>query len=233
MEVSGILSQIRTGGFVNPISSQMNKALFSLTPKSLDDFTALAQSQADLSGLTMPDSGQLQSAVNSINTAFKATQGMLAHSNKLSGVDMSSDVFHVVARTVNAAKTVTGEKSCDSVLAAFGALQNAANILTDTISTIKQLESFLLNIPNSVNQIPKILESYANRLVAQVIADGEVLIQARLLLMQKAMAESLVSLIGDECLGAVLAGIMTEPLKAEVQSAATKLLSKKQINITK
>ena len=233
MELSGILTQVRAGGFVNPLSGQMNKALFSLTPKSLDDFTELAQSQADVSGLTIPDSGQLQSAVHSINTAFKATQGMLEHSNKLSGVDMSSDVFHVVAKTVNAAKTVTGEKSCDAVLAAFGSLQNAANIITDTIATIQQLESFLLNIPSSINQIPQILENYANRLVAQVIADTEVLAQARILLVQKAISESLVNLIGDECLGAVLAGVMTEPLKIEVAKTASELLSKKLINIKK
>ena len=233
MDVSGILTQVRSGGFVNPLSLQMNLGLTSFMPKSVDELTALATDQAALTGLAIPDSGQLQRAVASINNALLSTQSMLGHSNKLSGVDMSSDVFHVVAKTVNAAKTITGEKSCDNVLAAFGTLQNATAILADTVATIKSMESFLKNIPGMITQIPSILESYSNMLTKQVIADVAVLSQARLVLMQNAVAQSLVALIGDPCVGAVLAGVMTEPLKFEVAKAASEILSKKLITIKK
>ena len=67
----------------------------------------------------------------------------------------------------------------------------------------------------------------------QVIADVAVLSQARLVLMQNAVAQSLVALIGDECVGAVLVGVMTEPLKIEVAKAASEILSKKLITIKK
>jgi hypothetical protein len=233
MDISGIMGQVRAGGFMNPMSSHLNSALTKIKPPSLAELTTMANEQYTLAGLGVPDSGQIQSAVNSMNKAFDATQNMLGHTNKLSGVDLSSDVMSVVAKTMNSAKSITGEKSCSTVLAAFGSLQNIANNIQETIAAVEEVEAFIKDIPNQIAALPAKLENYANNVTQQIVADVGVLAEARLVLLQNSISQSLVSLVDDECLSAVMGGIMSQPLKDEVSKVTSELASKKLISFVK
>jgi hypothetical protein len=232
MDISGIFKEVRAGGFRNPMAANLNVALASFTPPSLAEFTAMAQAQAIATGATMPDSGQLQAAINSINSASNSVQNLLGHTNKLTGVDMSSDVMTIVAKTMNAAKTATGEKSCATVLSAFGALQNMAGIVTDTVNAIHTMEVLMADIPRQIAAIPAQIEAYANKLEQQVITDVAALAQARIVVAQNAIAAHLVTLVDDECVGAIFAGLMTEPLKLEVKKVTDVIKAKKLISIS-
>jgi hypothetical protein len=229
MDVSGIFKQIQLNGLKNPMGDQLNDALNKFTPPSLSDLTILANEQAILTGATVPDSGRMQSAILAIQTASNSVQNLLSHTNKLSGVDISSDVLTVIAKTMNSAKTVTGEKSCANVLAAFGSLQNMAAIVTDTVGVMKLVDQFLLDIPGQIDAIPGQLNTYANQLSRQIVLDTAALATARIVITQNAIANHLVTLISDPCIGAILAGTMAEPLKKEVLKASNTLLSKKII----
>lgn len=227
MDISGIFKEVQKGGFKNPIAGNLNSALTSFTPPTLSKLTALAQAQSAATGKTMPNSGQLQGAITAITGAYTGVQNLLGHTNKLSGVDMSSDIFTVVAKTMNSAKTATGEKSCSTVLSAFGALQNMAVIVSDTTKTIKLLEKFLLDIPGQIAAIPAQLNTFANKLAQQIVTDVDALVKARLVITQNAIAAHLVTLIDDECVGAIVASMMTVPLRKEVDKVTTLIKSKK------
>jgi hypothetical protein len=223
MDVSEIFKKVSNNGLVNPLGKELSKALITITPPELAELTQLAQEQAALTGAAVPDSGQIQAAILAIKTAKTSTENMLSHTNKLSGVDISSDVFTVVAKTMNGAKSITGEKSCANVLAAFGAIQNMAAIVTDTIKSIKLVEEFLLDIPGQIAALPGQLNAYASQLESQIIKDAAALTQARIVITQNAIATHLVTLISDPCVSEIIAGVMTAPLKKEVVKVVDKL----------
>jgi hypothetical protein len=223
MDVSEIFKKVSNNGLVNPLGSQLSSALTTFTPPSLLALTQLAQEQAALTGAAVPDSGQLQAAILAIETAKTSTENLLNHTNKLSGVDLSSDVLTVIAKTMNASKSITGEKSCANVLAAFGSLQNMAAIVTDTIKSIKLVEQFLLDIPGQIAALPGQLNTYIAQQENQIIKDVAALAQARIVITQNAIATHLVTLISDPCVSEIMAGVMTAPLKKEVVKVADKL----------
>lgn len=232
MDISGIFREVRAGGFRNPLDTQLNAALVKFTPPTLIELTALAQAQATATGKVMPTPDQLEIAFNSMTNAVNSVQDLLGHTNKMSGVDMSSDVMTIVAKTMNAAKTATGEKSCSTVLSAFGALQNMSQIVKETTETIKLVEDFLKDIPGEINKIPAKIEAYANKIAEQVVTDMSALATARVIVAQNAIAAHLVTLVEDECMGAIFSAMLTEPLKKEVTKVTDAIKAKKLISIS-
>jgi DNA-binding FrmR family transcriptional regulator len=235
MDISGILTQIKTGGFQNPVSTGVSSRLADLTANipSLSQLTDMANSQAILHSTTPPTTLQLETALNSINTAVANTNNLLGHTDRVAGVNLSGNgTLATIAKTMQSAKSINGETSCSTVLSAFGSIQKAAELVTDTINSINLIESFLLDIKGAILDIPNQLEAYSNKIVQQIASDVAALAQAQLDVLQSAVASSLVSLFQDECISQVLAGVMTQPLKNEVTAVADQIAYKKQISFT-
>lgn len=234
MDISGILSQVKSGvGFNNPLSSRVNSALNSVAIPSLVDLTAMANAQAILQSVPAPTQNQLELAHNSVVAAINKTNDLLGHTDKLSGVNLSgSGTLATIAKTMQSARNISGESSCSTVLGAFGSLQNAANLISDSVTTIDSIKSFLEDIPNQIAAIPAIAEAYANRITQQIASDVGVLAQAQIEVIEHAVAQNLVSLFQDECASQVLAAVMTQDMKTEVTKVVTDIKSKKLISLT-
>ena len=92
-------------------------------------------------------------------------------------------------------------------------------------------KSLIENIPAQIAAIPGQLESYANKVANQIVQDTSYLAEAKLAVVQNAVANSLVDLFQNECTAQVLSAVMIQPLKDEVQRVTDDVLSRKLISI--
>lgn len=233
MDVSGILSQIKSGGFVNPIGSKVQSTIDSISIPTLEDFTTIANAQyAALVPPQSPVPENIASAHQAVSNAYSKMGDLIGHSDRLSGVDlMGSGSLATIAKTMNAAKSINGESSCSTVLGAFGAIQNAAELATDTLNTAMSIKNLLLDIPGQITSIPGQLETYANKIANQIISDVTHLAQAQIAVAQNAVAQGITSLFDNECTSQILSSVMAQPLKNEVEKLSAELKSKKLISI--
>jgi hypothetical protein len=237
MDISGILGQVKSGGFTNPIGSKVQSSLNSISIPTLDEFKAKAQEQYDLNvvlnpNLVMPNEATLEQAHNKVANAYNKIGDLIGHTDKISGVSMTGDgTLATIAKTMNAAKSINGESSCSTVLGAFGAITKAAELVTDTINTVENIKTLLEDIPAQINAIPGKVETYANKVAQQIVSDVEHLAQAQIAVTQHAVASSLVSLFENECSAQILSAVMSQPLKNEVTRVSNELKNKKLISI--
>jgi len=234
MDISGILSQVKSSSaFVNPLSAQVNTALSSVTIPSLASLTTLANAQALAQGSIVPTELQLQTAYNSITNATNKVNDLLGHTDRLSGVNLSGNgTLATIAKTMQSAKGINGETSCSTALAAFGAITKAAELISSTVDTMNQIDSFLKDIPHQITIIVAQTEAFANKVVNQIANDVGALAQAQVDIIEHAVAQSMVSLFQDECAAQVLAAVMSQPMKNEVNSVVDKIKAKKLISIS-
>ena len=234
MDISGILSQVRSSSaFVNPLSSQVNAALSSVTIPSLVDLTTLANAQALAQGSIVPTELQLQTVYNSMINATNKVNDLLGHTDKLSGVNLSGNgTLATIAKTMQSAKGINGETSCSTALAAFGAITKASELISSTVDTMTGIQDFLDDIPHQIEIVIAQTEAFANKVVNQIAADVGALAQAHVAIVEHAVAQSMVSLFQDECASQVLAAVMSQPMKNEVTSVVDKIKSKKLISIS-
>jgi hypothetical protein len=228
--VSGILSSIRSGGFINPVSMGTSFALSSLSIPDIDALNTMAIAQAALNNTVAPSFNQLQDALNVITNAGGKVQELLGHTDRISGVNLSGNgTLATIAKTVAAAKNINGESSCSTVLAAFGAIQNSAQMVTEVLAYVQITKSFLSNIIGVINDLPNVLGRVINNIGQQIVSDVAALATAQLTIIEHSIAQNLLSLFQDECTSQVLAAVMSNPLKKEVTSAVDKIKSRKLI----
>ena len=233
MDISGIFSQVRSGNaFINPLSSQINAQLNSVPIPTLLDLTTAANAQAAAQGSLVPTELQLQTAHNSMVNAVNKTQDLLGHTDKLSGVNLSgTGSLATIAKTMQAAKGINGESSCSTALSAFGAITKGAELVADTVTTLGQIKSFLDDIPHQIDIIVAQTEAFSNRIVNQIASDVGALVQAQIDVVEHAVAQNMVSLFQDECASQVLAAVMAQPMRNEVNSVVDKIKEQKLIKL--
>lgn len=233
MDISGIFNQVKSGGFVNPLGPTISSALNSITVPSVADLTTLANAQALAQSVTAPTSGAITAAQTAMVNSYNKMQDLLNHTNKISGVDLSgTGTLATIAKTMQSAKSINGETSCSTVLQAFGSIQNAASLISDTVTAVENIEAFLLDIPNQINAIPGLLGNYVTKVTDQILSDVESLVQAQIAVKQNAIAASLTSLFNDPCTSQILSAVMTQPLKDEVSKFSSAIADAKSISIT-
>ena len=233
MDISGILSKVKSGGFVNPIGSKVQSSIDSLTIPTLAEFTIMANAQ--YAALIPPQTYVPEdiAAAHDASISAHAKMGeLIGHSNRISGVDLSgTGTLATIAKTMNAAKSINGDNSCSAVLGAFGTIQKAAELVTDTLSTVTAINNILLDIPGQIASIPNQLIDYANKVVNQIATDISYIAQAQIAIVQNSIANSLVGLFDDECSSQILSAVMTQPLKDEVSKVSKIIQNKKLISI--
>lgn len=228
MDVSGVLNSIRSGGFQNPISNAVQSRLNAIHIPSVTEMTGLATAQSAISGVPVPSAGIIEAAQTSAINAVNSINNLLGHTNKLSGVDLTGNgTLATIAKTANAARSINGDKSCSTVLQAFGALHKATEYINDTLATINMIESLLLDIPRQAALIPTLVAGYIAKVADQIVADTQALAQAQLDVVQQSLAQHITSMLDDECLGSIASAVMTQPMRNEVdkvrQAAAEKI----------
>lgn len=220
MDFSGVLSSIRNGGFQNPINTAVQAQLSSLHIPTLSEMTGLATAQSAISGVPVPDAGIIQAAQTSALNAVNSINSLLGHTNKLSGVDLTGNgTLATIAKTANAARSINGEKSCSSVLQAFGALHKATEFINDTLATINMIQSMLLDIPRQSALFPSVVAGYIAKVAEQITSDTAALAQAQMDIVQQSLAQHITTMLDDECLGDIAGAIMTQPMRNEVEKA--------------
>lgn len=220
MDVSGVLNSIRNGGFQNPISNAVQLQLNAIQIPSVAEMTGLATAQSAISGVPVPDAGVIQAAQTSALNAVNSINSLLGHTDKLSGVDLTGNgTLATIAKTANAARSINGDKSCSTVLSAFGALHKATELINDTLATINMIQSMLLDIPRQAALIPTQVAGYIAKVADQITADVEALAQAQLDVVQQSLAQHITGMLDDECLGTIAGAVMTQPMRNEVEKA--------------
>jgi hypothetical protein len=222
-----IIDQVKAGtGLINPLS-MLSGPITILDGFTLQGLQAAAIAQAQIKDIDPPNPVDIQNMFNKITMAKDSLSQMLSHSNKISGVDLSGNgTFASIAKTMSAARSVTGELSCQSVLDAFGAVTDAAAIINEVTSVMKLVEMLVNDIDLAIQNLPSALESLANRMLQQIVADQAALANAKIELAQNMIASSLSSLFDDECAGAVLAGVMSQEMKNSIEEERKKLMAK-------
>lgn len=233
MDISGILSQVRVGGFINPLAEPITSAFSGIVIPDVSALTALATVQANAQGVPVPSSGSIIAAQTSMTNVINSSNNLLGHTNRISGVDLTGNgTLATIAKTMQSAKTINGETSCATILGAFGAITNAANLITESIEAANKIKQLLLDIPGMINSIPAALDTYINKVANQVASDLQILAQGQLDVLQANISQVMVSLFDDECTGAILGAVMTQPMRDEVDKVATKVSQSKIKSIT-
>lgn len=226
MDVSGVLGSIRSGGFQNPIRNGIGAALNSITIPTVGEMTGLATAQAAVSGLPVPNAGAIQAAQTSIVNAVNQMNALLGHTDRISGVNLTGNgTLATIAKTASAARKINGEATCSGVLKAFGALHKTTEMVNEALATVAMVQSLLADIPRQIAQIPSQLAAYAEKVAEQITADTAALAQAQLDVVQHAVANHMVDMLGDECLSEIAAAVMTQPMRNEVDKVREKTLN--------
>jgi len=229
MSFNDILGSIRTvgSGLTNPVSNGVSAQLATVSIPSLTELNALATSQAALYSLPVPSAGVIQTAQTAMLNAVNSANNLIGHTNRISGVDLTGNgSLATIAKTINSARSLNGDKSCSTVLAAFGAIYKAAEMVTDTLDAINTIKNALTNLPRDAAAIPGILAAYTAKIADQINNDVAALAQAQLDVAQAAVASSLVSFLEDECMSQVVSAVMTQPLRNEVEKARNETTEK-------
>lgn len=224
MDISKILEKVKSGGFQNPIRNGVMDSMATFKTYTVDELTALANAQHLVNpSVPFPTGGQIETLAQSIIGIENSIKSLLDHSDRISGVNLAGNgTIATIARTMNAAKNINGEKSCSTVLAAFGAIQNAADLVTSTVDTITAVKKIIDDIPGQIATMPSVLANYATTITSQIAADVGVLAQAKLNVIEHAISNSLVELLQDECASQILSAVMTNDLKNEVNTVISK-----------
>jgi hypothetical protein len=242
MDISGILSEIKVGGFVNPIAVGTQLAVGTLPSLTLAEFIIMAGGQLTpiipldpLAPPITPDPispALLGAAYYSINNSMNKIQDLLGHTDRLSGVNLSGNGnVATIAQTMIAAKNITGELSCGTMLGAFGSIIDSTRLVAEVLDIVVVIKEFLTNIPKYINSTPAILDTFSNKIAQQILSDVTALTQAQIIVIQAAVAQNLISLSQDECTSQILAAVMTQPMKTAVTKAIDSAKSKKLISI--
>lgn len=228
MDISKILDQVKSGGFVNPIRSSVDSAIGSISIPTVDELRTLAQAQVDAHGGSLPNDTQLQTAHDSIVSAMNKTQDLLGHTDRISGVNLTGNgTLGTIAKTMGSARNINGDLSCSTVLSAFGSIIKSSEVIGNVVTMTNNVKEFLSDIPNQINLIPTILTDYVDAVGAQIESDIGVLAQAKMDIIQHSLANNLVELFQDECASQILSAVMTQSLKNEVSTVVDMVKSKK------
>jgi len=218
-----ILDQIKSGSaFTNPLAS-LSSAADKLSTYDVASLTAIANSQ-DI----VPNAVDIQNLVNKITLAKDNLSLMVGHSNKISGVDLTgTGNLATIAKTMAAARTANGSNSCQTVIDAFGSIADAASIVNEVAEVMKLVDMIENNFSQAMSSLPSSLETIANRLAQQMIADKAALANAQLELAQHAIATTISGIMKDECAAAVMSGVMTQTMKNAINAERDNLLKKR------
>ena len=223
-----VLEAMRDGGLYNPIRSAVTDKLGSFSIPSVSELQTLATGQSLITGLPVPPAPQITAAQETIVNGYNKISEFLGHTDRLSGVDLNGNTtLATIAKTVGAARNVNGELSCNSVLAAFGALNKAAEFIKKIEDYIKMVEDFKQNVAGKIVETVVGVAAIATALAAQVANDVAAYAAAQVRLAEEFVANSIASLVQDECMSAILTGVMTQQMKnvvnTQIEQTATEL----------
>jgi hypothetical protein len=126
-----------------------------------------------------------------------------------------------IAKTMGSARKANGELSCSSVIAAFGSLAKVAELVQASATAIEDAKALLADTVNNINSVPGKLQQFASVVANQIAADQAAFAQAKIDLVQQAVAASIVELVDDECFGSILGNVMNQKMTEEVNKVKT------------
>lgn len=209
-----VLEAMRNGGLYNPIRSAVTGTFGSFQIPSVSELQVLATGQSLITGLPVPPAPQIVAAQESLVTAYNKVNEFLGHTDRISGVDLTGNTtLATIAKTVGAARNVNGELSCSSVLAAFGALTKADEYIQKINEFIQKVEEFKANVAGRIVETVLTAVGLVAVLVEQIANDVGAFAAAQLRLAEEFVANSIASLVEDECMSAILTNVMTQEMK--------------------
>lgn len=223
-----VLEAMRNGGLYNPIRSAVDGALGTFQIPSVSELQVLATGQSLVTGLPVPPAQEIEAAQAAIVNTYNKIGEFLGHTDRISGVDLTGNTtLATIAKTMGSARNANGELSCSSVLAAFGAIAKAAEFIKKIEQFIQTVDEFKEDIANKIIETVVTLASIATELVQQVANDVAAYAAAQLRLAEEFVANSIASLVQDECMGAILTNVMTQEMKnvvnTQIDKTATEL----------
>lgn len=225
MDTTEILSSIRNSGFTNPIAAGISSALGGFSVPTLPDLTAIVNAQATAQSVATPAAYKIEAAQAAMASVYNSIQSLLGHTDRISGVNLSGNgTLATIAKTMESARSINGDKSCSTVLAAFGAITNAASMIQETLTALAFVQNFMNNTIAYIDAIPATAAQLANVVQNQIASDVAALAQAQLDVIQQSVATTLTDLIQDECAGAIVGAVMTQPLRNAVETAKQKII---------
>lgn len=223
-----VLEAMRDGGFYNPIRSAVTSKLGSFSIPSVSELQTLATGQSLVTGLPVPPAPQITAAQDAIVNSYNKINELLGHTDRLSGVDLTGNTtLATIAKTMGAARNANGELSCSSVLAAFGALNKATEFIKKIEDYIQMVENFKQNVAAKIVETVVGATALAAAITEQIANDVGAYAAAQVRLAEEFVANSIASLVQDECTGAILTNIMTQQMKnvvnTQIEQTATEL----------
>jgi hypothetical protein len=209
-----VLEAMRNGGLYNPIRSAVTGAFGSFSIPSVSELQVLATGQSLITGLPVPPAPEIVAAQEALVNSYNKINELLGHTDRLSGVDLAGNTtLATIAKTVGAARNVNGELSCNSVLAAFGALSKAGEFIKKIEEFIQKVEEFKANVAGRIIETVLTAVALASQITEQIANDIGAFAAAQLRLAEEFVANSIASLVEDECMSAILTNVMTQEMK--------------------
>jgi hypothetical protein len=223
-----VLEAMRNGGLYNPIRSAVDSALGTFQIPSVAELQVLATGQSIITGLPVPPAQEIQAAQAAIVNAYNKIGDLLGHTDRISGVDLTGNTtLATIAKTMGSARNATGELSCNSVLAAFGAISKAGEFIKKIEEYIQLVEDFKQNVAAKIVETVIGVTALAAKITEQIANDVGAYAAAQLRLAEEFVANSISSLVQDECMSAILSNVMTQEMKnvvnTQIDKTATEL----------
>jgi hypothetical protein len=217
-DFSGILNSIRSGsGFTNPISNAISTTVGAFNIPSVSELQAAATAQSLVTGLPVPPAGEIVAAQAAIVNTVNSINSLIGHSDRISGVDLTGNgTLATIAKTMGAARKSNGEKSCATVLGAFGTIAKAQQYIDEVQGVLETINQFKNNVAANIAGMTAAAGVFVTKVAEQILSDTAALANAQLQLAEAAVASSVSSLVQDECMAAIMSSVMSQGLKNEV-----------------
>lgn len=197
---------IRAGkGFVNPYTSAITQMQSKLT-----------QLVADMPTLRLnPNiSPHADTILQSVGVLQTTAGNFLGHTNKLSGVSLSTGIDSVNFATISSVLATVQKygndgSACELINGAFGSIVKAAQYITDIMGLIAKID----NIDVLASQLPDVIDNLMNAMENQIITDLAVFANAQITALQYAAAAALTELTGNPCISEIISIIGTAELR--------------------
>jgi hypothetical protein len=223
-----VLDAMRNGGLYNPIRSAVTNKLGSFSIPSVSELQTLATAQNLITGLPVPPAPDITAAQTAIVSAYNKISELLGHTDRLSGVNLTGNTtLATIAKTMGSARNANGDLSCDSVLGAFGALTKINEFTNKINEYIQKVEEFKQNVAGKITETVVIATALVASITEQIANDVGAYAAAQLRLAEEFVANSITSLVQDECMGAILTNVMTQEMKnvvnTQIEKTATEI----------
>jgi hypothetical protein len=221
LSTDNILNSIRSGeGFINPIANAISTTVGAFNIPSVSELQAAATAQSLVTGLPVPPAGEIIAAQAAIVNTINSINSLIGHTDRVSGVDLTgSGTLATIAKTMGAARKANGEKSCATVLGAFGAISKAQEFVNEVNTVLETINTFKNNVAGGIAGLTAATGAFITKVADQILSDTTALVNAQLQLAEAAVASSVASLVQDECMAHVMSSVMSQGLKNVVNKS--------------